>query len=149
MIQRIQTIFLAICAIVFILFLFIPVILVTVDGNPVSISAISGFTSKFSYSFTFSIVAGFDFIAIGASIIAILSYRQRYLQIRFCYIIAFIAVLFLALLNLTDLVDGYNSYTSVPFLTNILLVVVLICSILASIFIKKDINLLKKADRIR
>ncbi len=149
MIQRIQTVFLAICGIVFILFLFLPLKQITVEGNPVSLTALSGFNSKFSYTFTFSTVGGFNFIGIAAAVIGILCYRQRYLQIRFCYILAGISVLFICLLNFTDSVHGYSTSATVPMTTNIMCGASLICAILASIFIKKDINLLKKADRIR
>lgn len=149
MIQRIQTVFLAICAIVFILFCFMPLKQITVEGNPVSLTAFSGFTSKYSFNFTFSIVGGFNFVAIASAIIAIFCYRQRYLQIRFCYILAAISTMFIAFLNFTDSVIGYSSTEVVPMATNIMLVASLISAMLASVFIKKDINLLKKADRIR
>jgi hypothetical protein len=149
MIQRIQTVFLAICAIIFTLFCFLPLKQITVEGIPVSLTAMSGFTTKYSFNFTFSIVGGFNFIAIAAAIIAIFCYKQRYLQIRFCYILTFISIMFLALLNFTDSVLGYSSTEVVPLTTNILLGASLVFALLASVFIKKDINLLKKADRIR
>ncbi len=57
--------------------------------------------------------------------------------------------MFIALLNFTDAVLGYSSTEVVPLATNIMLAASLISAILASVFIKKDINLLKKADRIR
>jgi len=149
MIQRIQTVFLAICAIIFILFCFLPLKQITVEGSPVSLTALTEFTSKYSFKFTFSIVVGFNFIAIAAAIFAIFSYRQRYLQIRFCYVLTFISIMFLALLNFTDSVIGFSSTEVVPLTTNILLFASLVFALLASVFIKKDINLLKKADRIR
>jgi hypothetical protein len=149
MIQRIQSVFLAVCAIIFILFTFMPLKQVAKDGVPTDLTAIAGFNKNFSYTMTFDTVSAFCFVAIAAAIIGIFCYRQRYLQIRFCYIVAGIAVLSLALLNFTDSTIGFARYESVPILTNILLVVALISAILASVFIKKDINLLKKADRIR
>jgi hypothetical protein len=149
MIQRIQSVFLALCAIIFFLFIFIPLKQVTKEGAPVNLTAIAGFNKNFSYTFTFDFVAAFCFIGIAAAVIAIFCYKQRYLQIRFCYIIAGITASALALLNFTNATEGYASFEKVPVLTNILLAVSLIFGILASVFIKKDINLLKKADRIR
>jgi hypothetical protein len=149
MIQRIQSVFLALCAIVFFLFIFMPLKQVTKESGIVNLTAVAGFNKNFSYTFTFDTVTAFCFIGIAAAIIAILCYKQRYLQIRFCYIIAGISALSLALLNFTDATIGFASFEKVPMLTNILLGACLIFAILASVFIKKDINLLKKADRIR
>lgn len=149
MIQRIQSIFLANCAVLLSLFIFMPLKKVTKDGVPVDLTAIAGFNNNFSYNFTFDIVSAFCFIGIAGAAIAIFCYRQRYLQIRLCYIVAGIAALALALLNFTDATVGFSSYESVPVSTNAMLAGVLLNAILAVVFIKKDINLLKKADRIR
>ncbi len=149
MIQRIQSLFLALCGIVFVLFTFMPLKQVVKEGVANDLTAISGFNKNFSYSVSFDTVCAFCFIGIACAIIAIMCYKQRYLQIRFCYIIAGIGALALILLNATDATVGFSRFESTPMLTNILLAVTVVCAVLASVFIKKDINLLKKADRIR
>jgi len=149
MIQRIQSLFLAVCGIVFILFTFMPLKQVVKDGVTNDLTAIAGFNKNYSYTMSFDTMNAFCFIGIASAIVAILCYKQRYLQIRFCYILAGIAALGLLLLNFTNATVGFTSFEKTPLITNILLIVVLVCAILASIFIKKDINLLKKADRIR
>jgi hypothetical protein len=149
MIQRIQSLFLAICGIVFMLFTFVPLKQVVKDGAIIDLTALSGFNKNFSYSVSFDTTSAFCFIGIACAIIAILCYKQRYLQIRFCYIIAGVGALGLILLNFTDATVGFSRFESTPVLTSILLALVVVCAIMASIFIKKDINLLKKADRIR
>jgi hypothetical protein len=149
MIQRIQSIFLAICAVIFILFTFMPLKQVVKEGITKDLTAVSGFNKNFPYSVSFDTMVAFCFIGIAAAIIAILCYKQRYLQIRFCYILIGIGVLGLILLNATDATVGFSRFESVPMLTNILFALVIICALSASVFIKKDINLLKKADRIR
>lgn len=149
MIQRIQSIFLAVCTIIFFLFIFMPLKQVVKDGVPVNITSVAGFNKNFSYTFTYDTVSAFCFIGMAAAAIAIFCYKQRYLQIRFCYILVGIAILCLSLLNFTSATNGFASFESVPMLTNVLFALVLVCSFLAVIFIKKDINLLKKADRLR
>lgn len=149
MIQRIQSVFLAICGIVFILFTFMPLKQIVKDGLTNDLTAISGFNKNYSYTMSFDTMNAFCFIGIASAVIAILCYKQRYLQIRFCYILAGIGALGMVLMNFTDATIGFTSFEKTPMLTNILLAVVVVCAILASIFIKKDINLLKKADRIR
>lgn len=149
MIQRIQSVFLAIVTIVFALFIFMPLKVVMKEGVAVNLSSIAGFNNAFSYTFTFDTVCAFCFIGIASAAIAILCYKQRYLQIRFCYILIGISVLALSLLNFTSATIGFSGFESVPLITNILLALCIVFSFLAIIFIKKDINLLKKADRIR
>lgn len=149
MIQRIQTIFLSLCAIIFVLFFFVPLKQVMVDGAAAPLTILSAFNSQFSYTATFSAVSGFIMIGIGASIVTILSYRQRYLQIRLCYIIIFLALTCLLLLDLTHSVNAYSSGEIISVTASVLLGACAVFAFLASVYIKKDINLLKRADRIR
>lgn len=149
MIQRIQSIFLAFCAIIFILFLFLPLKEVVVDGIAAPLTALSGFNTKFSYTMTFSVVSGFVFLGIAASIATIMAYKQRYLQIRLCYIIASVSLICILLLDLTNSVNAHSSGEVLSISANCFLGGIIILALLAAFYIKKDINLLKSADRIR
>jgi len=149
MIQRIQSIFIAICIIIFILFLFLPLKEVMVDGLVHPLTALSAVNSKFSYTETFSAVCSFIFLNLVLSIAAVLCYRQRYLQIRLCYITIFFSALNLVLLNFTHSVNAHSSGEMISLSANVMLGATIVFMILAVVFIKKDINLLKRADRIR
>lgn len=149
MIQRIQSVFLAICAIFFILFLFLPLKQVVVDGITHPLTALSGFNTKFSYTATFSVVSGFIFLGIASSIATIMAFKQRYLQIRLCYVIAVISLTCILLLDLTHSVNAHSSGEVISVTANALLGATILLALLASVYIKKDINLLKRADRIR
>jgi len=120
-----------------------------VDGLEHSLTALSALNSTFSYTETFSAVCSFVFLNLALSIAAVLCYRQRYLQIRLCYITIFFSALNIALLNFTYSVNANRSGEIISMSANIMLSIAIICMILAVVFIKKDINLLKRADRIR
>lgn len=149
MIQRIQTIFLSLCAIIYILFFFVPLKQVVVDGVPIALTTLSGFNSTFSYTTSFSVVSSFILIGLLASITTIFLYRQRYLQIRLCYIIMVLALISILLLNFTNSVNAHSSGEVLFMPATILLAASVLSAFLAIVFIKKDINLLKRADRIR
>lgn len=149
MIQRIQSVFLLICTILFVLFFFLPLKDVNKDGVLIPLTAFSSFNSLFSYTISFSIVSGFIFLGLLCSLVAIFSYKQRYLQIRLSYIVIVLAVICALLINLTHSVTAYSSGEIISIPANIMFALIIIFGSLAIVYIKKDINLLKKADRIR
>ncbi len=149
MIQRIQTVFLIICTIIYSLFFFIPLRSVNSDTGVKGLYISSPFNNDFSYTATFSVVSGFIMIGIAASVAAIFCYRQRYLQMRLCLVLMVISAICTLLLAFTQSVEHYGSaeIRSVPAI--ILLASTAGFALLAKIYIQKDIDLLKKADRIR
>ena len=84
------------------------------------------------------------------SFATIFLFKKRELQIKLCYVIC---VACLALLGLTIFVPFIKLNEGIKitkgFITTALLGVMFIDSFIATIFIKKDIELLKSADRIR
>lgn len=149
MIQRIQTLFLILAAICFSLLLFLPIKEINVDGQLKTINALSAFNKEFGYTISYSIVSGFILLGMATSIASIFSYKQRYLQIRLCTVIIILALVSVMLLNLTASVEFYGSFESIPLVSNVILVLPIVFSYLASVFIKKDIKLIKSADRLR
>jgi len=149
MIQRIQTIFIILCAILFSLFLFLPLKEIHMEGANVALTALSGFNTQFSYTMSFSLVSGFVFLGIACSIGAIFAFKQRYLQIRLCYILIILAAACLLLIDLTHSVDAHSNAEVLSIPANAFLGGIIVFGALAIVYIKKDINLLKKADRIR
>ncbi|MFO0357115.1 MAG: DUF4293 family protein [Sphingobacteriaceae bacterium] len=149
MIQRIQSIFLLICTILFSLFFFMPLKEVNKDGVIMPLTAFSSFNSNFSYTMTFSVVSGFIFLGFLCSLVTIFSYKQRYVQIRLSYIVIGLTIICALLINLTHSVTAYSSGEVISMTANAMFAGILIFAALAIVYIKKDINLLKKADRIR
>jgi hypothetical protein len=149
MIQRIQTIFLLVCTIAYILLFFIPLKEVNDNMVHIPIKTLSAFNHTFSYTATFSIVSGFVFLGLGAAIAAIFSFKQRYLQIRLCYVLIFLALSSFALLHFTQSVEHFGSAEIKSWKAAGLFLSIALFALLASVYIKKDINLLKKANRIR
>lgn len=149
MIQRIQSVFLLICTILFSLFFFMPLKEINKDGVIIPLTAVSSFNSVFSYTMTFSIVSGFVMLGFLCALVTIFSYKQRYVQIRLCYIVISLAVICALLINFTHSVTAYSSGEMISMSANAIFGGIILFAALAIIYIKKDINLLKKADRIR
>lgn len=149
MIQRIQTIFMLLCTIGYIMLLFIPLKEVNTDLVHIPIKVTSAFKSDFSFTATFSTVSGFIFIGLVASIAAIFSFKQRYLQIRLCYILIFLSLISFALLHFTQSVEHFGGAEIKSWKAAALFLSIALNAFLATTFIKKDINLLKNANRIR
>ncbi len=149
MIQRVQTLFLLLCAICFGSFFVLPLKEITVDGSLRSINAISPFKGDFAYTLSFDIICGFIFLGTSASILSIFAYKQRYLQVRFCIILITLATVCLLLLDLSSSVEFYGNFEKVPIHANVLLALIIPLAYLAMVFIKRDIKLLKSINRIR
>jgi hypothetical protein len=149
MIQRIQTLFLLAATICYVFLFFIPLKEINSDNLHIPVFAYSAFNKEFSYTATFSVVSGFIFIGLGAAIASVFTFKQRYLQIRLCYILVFLSLASFLLLHLTQSVEHYGSAEIKSWKAACLFLVIAVTSLLASIYIKRDINLLKSASRIR
>jgi len=137
MIQRIQSILLAVvvlCGGCLVLFPF-----VSYEGaeplflrNPVNIAPIGNYLSM--------IVA----------LIALFSYKRRKLQVNLCYVIMLINLsLFSTVLCLTNQLYGYNVQKPTFLFPTYLILLSILAAFWAGIFIKKDEELVRSADRIR
>lgn len=149
MIQRIQTLFLLVSAVCYALLFVFPLKEINTDNVHVPVYVYSAFNKTFSYTATFSMVSGFIFIGLAATIAAIFTFKQRYLQIRLCYVLIFLSIASMALLHFTQSVEHFGSAEIKSWKALIFFSLIALSSFLASIFIKKDINLLKSANRIR
>ena len=151
MIQRIQTIYLAIAMIALALTLVFPFATYTIQGDIAVYSGI-GFDKENTDFFIFPIIANI-IVSIVLSLIAILSFKNRKRQIlmtRVNFIVILLLIVFI-FSNFNFIESNYNflkeeiSY-GIGFLFPIL---GLVCILMANRAIKKDEDLIKSMDRIR
>jgi hypothetical protein len=137
MIQRVQSLFLVIvilCGACLLLFPFVsyagypPLFL----RNPADIAPIGNYLSMFT------------------ALIALFSYKKRKLQIKLCYLIMlFNLCLFSTVLCLTNQLYEHDFEKATFLFPTYLILVSIIAAFWAGIFIKKDEELVRSADRIR
>ncbi len=149
MIQRKQTLFLLASALVNLVLLFVPSVLITSANAPVNGLALLMPKGEFITTSNFLAAILLNAAALFVSFITIFLYKKRNLQHLQCLLLAMVNLILAALLILTPLVE-INSSTNVQKNWAVYLVIVnVLACYLAARFIKKDINLLKSADRIR
>lgn len=161
MIQRRQTIFMLLTAIIGALLFFTP--LVSFDAESNMRFAVLGMQNPIdaltlSKSYTWPLIALTVLMTV-LPIYTILIYKKRKLQVKLCHLnmllnIAFICMIFLYYTNdiqkVIVSVDGCFGQLDVAYLYGMLLPLVnLVLEILAVRGIKKDIELLKSVDRLR
>lgn len=149
MIQRKQTLFLLQLVLFSIAMLFIPlqVIYSKVSPHYVCLVPLVNFTSTAGH---FAAIA-LNFLALILSVTTIFLFKKRELQIKLCYGLMAIWLILIAMIafcpffvtkpEIIEIKTTYFGYVCGVF--------ALLASYLAIVFIKKDINLLKSADRIR
>jgi hypothetical protein len=151
MIQRKQTLFLFLSAFISIALLFMSnASLSTINGN-VDLFLVPltdpGIPSTMGHSAAIII----NFLVLFISCINVFLYRKRELQTRLCFVLLALWLVLALMLSLCPFVELSATVTAVHrnFLATVLAVAGMAASFLAARFIKKDIELLKSADRIR
>ena len=147
MIQRKQTLFLLIVAIVAIINLFIPFIGFTRSNESFTLNLSEGIRltsikSNIFYPFTLTI------LSISLSVITIFLYKNRVLQYKLANVLVLLAVFTTGLFFLLDFVNIDHTDLYFTF-GSFLPIVSAIFAYLAAYFIKKDEQLVRSADRIR
>lgn len=150
MIQRKQTLFLLQVAFLAVCFLFVPVQFVN-EPLPVGTSLLPGSNAPYASSTGHLAAVALNALGLLLAVFTIFVYKRRELQVKLCYVIMVIYVilpLMIALCPFT-LVNG-NVH---PFNSNVFAYIIsavnILAAFLAARFVKKDIQLLKSADRIR
>lgn len=157
MIQRVQTLFLLQLVFLSVSLLFVPVQFI--DGfwkkdYSGSISLLPASTSDFFLSTAghYAVVA-LNMLGIAIAFVTIFLFKKRELQVKLCYLLVLIYLVITLMIAFCPMVQQQTGYTLSDIKTNIFSYI--ICSVcifsalLAIRFIKKDITLLKSADRIR
>jgi hypothetical protein len=151
MIQRKQTLFLFQLVFLGIALLFIPSNSILKKEGVIHVSLI--FFSDTSASSTLGHYAAiaFNFIALLLAFSTIFLYKRRELQVKLCYLLFTLWLIITAMVAFCPFVQSIDE--SIVIKTNYAVCIIGLFSMLACIlairFIKKDIGLLKSADRIR
>lgn len=150
MLQRIQTLFLLLIAILSVVILFLPVQTITSSTETFVISLFGSHSDGIITS-TVYLPIGLTLLITVLTLLTIFLYKNRILQMRMCSLIAILSFLLCAALlapiyvNLKqpgELNVDYSFYTFLPALNIIL-------AFIAKRFIKNDEELVRSADRIR
>ncbi len=148
MIQRKQSLLLLSIALFSSLLLFLPYAEITLIDKKFELALIP--TGTIQTNSAFSIAIALNFLILSLSFATIFLYKKRELQLKLCYTICVTGLVLLGLIIFTpffELKEGMQ--VTKGFITPIFVAVMIVDSFVASLFIKKDIELLKSADRIR
>ncbi|MBL4593964.1 MAG: DUF4293 domain-containing protein [Flavobacteriales bacterium] len=159
MIQRIQTIFLALVVILSIIFSFLPTLVFSGDGESISvmgayktIAIFDGSEMVLMKNMGIGVMQGLIFLV---ALVAIFLFKNRSSQMKLCKLnILFIALQIAAIVMYSDVAkEAINTNPEDVIVSfkfgSIIPVISLILTYLAIHFIKKDDNLIRSADRLR
>jgi hypothetical protein len=151
MIQRRQSIFLFLQALFGILLLFVPVENIDVSGTNVKTALVTIQTPGFSSSAAHIAAALLNFACLAGASITIFLYKQRTLQLNICYVLAVLWLVLAALMVLSSFIVSTDTsfHTTKNYFTCVLPAAASAFALVAAKYIKKDIELLRSADRIR
>ncbi len=149
MIQRKQSLFLIELIFLGLALLFIPCqSIITANGaSPVFLQPLVDFQSTAGHYAAIAI----NFLALVLSTVTIFSFKRRALQVRLCYVLIVLWVILTAMMLFCPFVVKTDAITAVN--VNYFVAAIgffaIVAAYFAAHFIKKDIDLLKSADRIR
>jgi hypothetical protein len=151
MIQRKQTLFLFQLVFLSIALLFIPSNTILKKDGVTHVSLMSFSDTVSSSTLGHYAAITFNFIALLLAFSTIFLYKKRELQVKLCYLLFILWLVITAMVAFCPFVQSSDG--SIIVKTNYAVCIIGLFSMLACIlairFIKKDIDLLKSADRIR
>jgi hypothetical protein len=151
MIQRKQTLFLLLLVCSGIALLFVPGNLVLMNESSVPVTLFFLQSSELVSSSWHYLATLFNFVAILLGLICIFLYKKRNLQIKMCYALMLIELVITVVCSYAYLVVKNDALFTVKntHYGSMIGVVGMMAAYLAARFVKKDIELLRNADRIR
>ena len=152
MIQRKQTLFLLLLVFAGIALLFVSVATVTINGSSFELCLVPLVSASTIIQSTIGHLTAIvlNFIGLILAFLTILIYSKRQLQIKMCYALMLIWLIIDLMIIFCPFVKEVKGMTvQINYLSSVIGAIGVIGAYLASRFIKKDIELLKSADRIR
>ena len=151
MIQRKQTLFLFQLVFLGIALLFIPSATVVSNNVTSPVFLVPVKSAEFASSAGHIAAIGINFLALVLTFITVFMYKRRELQLKMAFVLIFIWVVLTLMLAFCPFISATDEVTSVHtnYLPVIIGVVGIIAAYLVAKYIKKDIELIKSADRIR
>ena len=151
MIQRKQTLFLLLVVFTSIALAFVNYNFLSINGHPkmgVSVFIIPG--NELQPSIWHYIGSTIDFMSLSLALVTIFLFKNRTLQIQLCYALMLLQLLLTLIVSFCPMVVTNDTITyENSGIASIIGVVGMMSAYLAARNIKKDIELLKSADRIR
>lgn len=149
MIQRKQTLFLILSVFASLALLIIPCNYIT-KGGTIGVSVIYLYTNEVTPSIWHYLGTGIDFAAILLALITIFLFRKRSLQVKFSYVLMLLQLAMTLIVSFCSVVVKTEELTITNSgLASIIGIIGMMAAYFAAYYIKKDIELLKSADRIR
>jgi hypothetical protein len=151
MIQRKQTLFLFLLIFLGIALLFIPCAYVINNGISHPVVLVPLEQQPFHSTAGHMAAIGLNFIMLVISAITIFLYRRRGLQVKLCYLLAVLWLVLTLMLAFCPFILTRDASETVEtnYLASVTGALAIAGAILAARYIKKDIELIKSADRIR
>jgi len=150
MIQRKQTLFLLLLVFTSIALAIVKCNILDVTGAKIGVSIFVIPADNLQPSIWSYLAAGIDVISLTLAFLTIFLYKNRNLQVRLCYVLMLLQlsltliVSFCPMIVIGDTIKYENSG-----MASIIGVVGMMSAYLAAFYVKRDIELLKSADRIR
>lgn len=148
MIQRVQTLFLLGISLLSVSLLFLPFEQITLGESKYLVTLMPGYLKDMVKSFIY-VPMGLNAVVLGLSVYTIFKYNHRRSQIKFAQLLMVLSALLMGnlftmnFLNVNDTaVLDYKMGAFIPMINVVL-------AFLARLFIKKDEDLVRSADRIR
>ncbi len=146
-IQRLQTLYLLLAAIMMAAFAFCPSVLISHDGQQYVLSALaSGIAGNTHPDMLLSAITALAFIL---TIVTIFKYKDLKLQLKLCSITAALSITLLIVVAIIAITQRNTEYQIEPTFYNILPVLAFVCYILAYRGVKHDKKLLSSSERLR
>jgi len=151
MIQRKQTLFLLLVVFSALALVMIPCNYIVHNGSTLGVSLFSLYTTELTgtvWHYTGMILDG---VSLTLALITIFLYKQRVLQVRLCFLLMLLELGVTLIVSFCPMVEKTEGITSIENsgIASIIGVIGMMSAYLAARYIKKDIELLKSADRIR
>ncbi len=151
MIQRKQTLFLLQLIFLNVSLFFLPLQIILSKTNPVPVFLRPLTDGTYHSSLGHIAAISINALAIIMALVTIFTFKKRALQVKLCYVLILLYVILIAMFAFCPFVSKNENIVAIQ--TNafgyIICSVSILSAFLASVFIKKDIELLKSTDRIR
>lgn len=150
MIQRKQTLFLFVSALMGLSLLFIPNQTLITPTGPTDVVLIP-LQEPFISTPLHLLTIGLNFLTLLVAFVAVFLYKKRELQVKLCYTLMVFWLVITVLMGAAKFAELKEPVTAVDktYIAMMMGILGMIASYIAARFIKKDIELLKSADRIR
>ncbi len=146
-IQRLQTLYLLVAAILMAAFAFCPSVLIGSDGQQYVLGVLNSGIAPHTHPDT--LLSAITALSILLTVVTIFKFRNLNLQLRLCSINAALSITLLIVIAIITMVLGNNGNQPTPTIYNLLPVLAFVFYVLAYRGVKHDKKLLSNSERLR